>query len=170
MDCEKIISNTDKDMSLVCAIIIGLTHYPDLIIEVFKNKLTKEEYSDLNFRRKKPYYYNFEKGITDDQIKQIKDAAKGTRYVLAAILYRICGIPEGEQSEEVIDKIAERIDIQIIIYDKNKKIIYKTPNKFNQIKILYYKNIYKFITREALITPYKIKKLDENYNKLIIVR
>ena len=170
MDCKKIISDTDNDMSLACAIVIGLAYYPDLIVEVFKNKLTKEDYFDLNYKRKKQYYYNFENGITNDQCKQIIDTAKGTRYVLAAILYRICEVPEGLQSEEVIDKIAEIINIQIIIYDKNKRVIYKTPNKFHQIKILYYNKTYKFITRETLITPIKFKKLDKNYNKLVVVR
>ena len=56
MDCEKIIPDTDSDMSLACAIIIGLSYNPELIVELFKNKLTEDDYEDLNYRRKKQYY------------------------------------------------------------------------------------------------------------------
>ena len=162
--------NEDLQMLFVRSIIIGLTYYKDKLINIFKDELTEEDIKEINYRKNKIYKIEIEKGVlTDDQISQIRDYRRAIQFDLARILYRLCRIDEGTLSKNIIDEIAKKLDVQIIIYDENKNIIYKTSDKLIQIKILYYNNKFFHISRESLITPCKLKKFKTMNINFILV-
>ena len=159
MDSTSIVAHNDKNLLLARAIVVGLTYYKPKLYEVYKNNISKDDIEDINYRRKKLYKIDFKYDMSHEQIKQIRDERRIIQGVLASILYNICNIEEGSQSTEVIDEFAKKLDVQIIIYDENKNIIYKTSDKLIQIKILYYNKKYLHVSRETLITKVKINKI-----------
>lgn len=155
--------SVDDDLQLLLAraILIGLTYNKEILLNIFKDRITKEDISQLNYKRKKTYNIEIHKGlITNDQINQIRDYRRAIQFGLALILYKLCGITEGKNGVDIIDEFANKLHVQIKIFDKDRKEIYKTPAADVQIKILFHNNKYFHISRESCITTTKLKKIN----------
>ena len=152
-------ASEDTQLSLAVSIICGLTYYANELINIFRNNLTNHENKIINKNRKKSTaFYEFDKEeISWAQLRQIRDYRYLIQYELAEILNKIYDIKTNDTIKNNIDEFSKKLNIQLIIFNENRNLIYKTPPTDIQIKLLYYNSKFYYVGRETIITETKIE-------------
>ena len=162
MDTINIVSE-EVQLSLVASIIGGLSYHISELINIFRNNLTNQETKIINKKRRKPStLFEFDKGVLSYlQILQIRDYRYFIQYELAEILNKLYDIKTNDTIKNNIDELCKKLNIQLMVYNKNRNQIYKTPPADIQIKLLYYNKKFYHVVRDTIITEAKINRINK---------